>query len=130
MIERRHMRRTRERGDSRISTMIFFALLIAFGIAAWNLIPVYYAHYDFTDKVEEVCRTPRYKARTDDILIDMLMKQARADHLDPYIGPRNFEIRTSETYRQISVYYEREVQILPGWKRLFKFDYTSEQPLI
>ena len=130
MIERRHMQRTRERGDSRVSTMIFFALLIAFGIAAWNLIPVFYAHYDFTDKVEEICRTPRYKARTNEALMDMLMKEVDRHKLDPYIGPRNFEIRTSDAYRQISVYYEREVQILPGWKRLFKFDYTSEQPLI
>ena len=47
------MLRTSERGEGRMSTFIFFALLIAAGLAAWNLIPVYYAHYDFTDKASE-----------------------------------------------------------------------------
>jgi len=124
------MQRLRERGEGNISTPIFFVLLIAFGIAAWNLVPVYYAHYDFTDKVEDVCRTPVYKARTNEILMGMLMKEVEAARLEPYIGPQNFEIHTGDSYRQIDLYYEREVSILPGWKRTLKFEYTAEQPLI
>jgi len=124
------MRRTRERGEGNISTLIFFVLLGAAGLAAWNLVPVYYSHYDFTDKVEEICRTPAYKARTNEIIMGMLMKEVSAAKLDDYIGPRNFEIRTSNNYRQILLYYEREVQVLPGWKRTLKFEYTADQPLL
>jgi len=124
------MQRMRERGEGNVSTIIFFVLLIAFGVAAWNLVPVYYAHYDFTDRVEDVCRTPVYKARTNDALMKMLMKEVDEARLEDYIGPRNFEIRTGDSYRQIDLYYEREVTILPGWKRTLKFEYTAEQPLI
>jgi hypothetical protein len=130
MRGRRHMRRTGERGEGNFSTVVAFALLIAVGLACWNLIPVYYAHYDFTDKVEEICRMPRYKARTDEALMDMLMKDVRDHKLDAWITPQNFQIHTSDTYRTISVSYARDVKILPGWTRTFKFEYTSEQPLI
>jgi len=124
------MRRTRERGEGNFGTILLFVLLAAVGLAAWNLIPVYYTHYDFTDKVEDICRTPRYKLRTEGAMMDMLMKEVVALKLDDWIGPANFEIRTTDTYRQILLYYERDVQILPGWKRTFKFDYTAEQPLL
>ena len=48
------MRRMSERGEGRLGTFIFFALLAAIGLAAWNVVPVYYDHYDFTDAVEEI----------------------------------------------------------------------------
>jgi hypothetical protein len=124
------MRRMSERGDTRLGTLIFFALLIAVGLAAWNLIPVYYEHYDFTDAVEDVCRTPRYKARTDKAVMDLLMKEVRQRGLEQYIGPDNFQVATTVRGRTIKLNYQREVQILPGWTKVIKFDYTSEQPLI
>ena len=124
------MRRMRERGDGRIGTIFFFALLIAAGLAAWNVIPVYYDHYDFTDKVEEVCRTPRYKARTDEIIKGMLMKEVRERRLGEWIGPDSFKISTNERSRIIRLHYERKTKILPGWEKLFVFDYEADQPLI
>ena len=124
------MRRASERGEGNLSTIIFFVLLAAAGLAAWNVVPVYYAHYDFTDRVEEICRTPTYKARTNEILMGMLMKEVDAARLEDYIGPQNFDIHTANNYRQITLHYEREVQILPGWKRRFEFEYTADQPLI
>ena len=128
------MRRTSERGEGRLSAFIFFALLIAAGLAAWNLIPVYYAHYDFTDKVEEICRTPRYQLRRtvseEQALREMLMEEVRERRLGQWIKPRNIRISGTEHSRQIQVSYDREVEILPGWKRVFHFDYTADQPLI
>lgn len=124
------MRRMSERGDTRVGTLIFFALLIAVGLAAWNLIPVYYEHYDFTDAVEEICRTPRYKARTEQAIQDMLMKEIRQRGLEQFIGPDNFQIGTSERNRTIKLNYQREVKVLPGWTKVIKFDYTAEQPLL
>jgi len=130
MAERRHMRRTSEKGEGRMSAFIFFALLIAVGLAAWNLIPVYYAHYDFTDRVEEICRTPRYKARTEKVIKDMLMKEVAARRLIEWIKLNNFRVTTTQHNRQIILKYEREVEILPGWKQVLKFDYEADQPLL
>jgi hypothetical protein len=124
------MRRTTERGEGHLGGLILLVLLLVVGLAAWNLVPVYYDHYDFKDKVNEICRAPRYKARNDEAIMEMLMKEVRERRLTQWIGPENFEVSTTDTSRQIRVYYEREVEILPGFKRTLKFEYTSDQPLI
>ena len=124
------MRRMSERGDSRLGTLIFFALLIAVGLAAWNLIPVYYAHYDLTDAVEEICRTPVYKARTPQIIKDILLKEVRNREMEKWVFPDSFQVSNTDRNRRIQLTYEREVNVLPGWKKVIKFDYTAEQPLL
>ena len=124
------MRRTSERGEGQVGTYIMFGLLIAVGLAAFNVIPVYYAHYDFTDKVEEICRTPVYKARTPEIIKAMLVKEVRNRRLGQWIGPDSFKISTNDRSRLIELRYERKAKVLPGWEKVFKFEYTAEQPLL
>jgi hypothetical protein len=124
------MRRFRERGDGKLGGLILLVVLAAVGLAAWHLIPVYYDHYDFQDKVNEICRTPRYKAQTDEKVMDMLMKEVRERRMDTWIGRENFRISTTDTGRRIILTYERKAEVLPGWKRVFKFDFTSDQPLV
>jgi hypothetical protein len=125
------MRRRDERGDSRLSSLIALVLLVAAGLAAWNIIPVYYDHYDFVDKVNEVCRTPRYKVRNgDEDIMKMLMDEVKQRRLTTWIGPESFAITTTDHNRMIKLYYERDTEILPGWKKTFKFSFTADQPLI
>ena len=124
------MRRMSERGEGRLGTFIFFALLAAIGLAAWNVVPVYYDHYDFTDAVEEICRTPRYKARTNQVIKDMLLKEVRNRQLGEWIRPDAFVVSTSDRNRQIQVKYDRTVKVLPGWTRTIRFEYVAEQPLL
>lgn len=124
------MRRRNERGEGQVGTIILLALVAAVALAAWNVIPVYYAHYDFTDKVEEICRTPKYKAKTHKVLIDMLMKEVDERRLDEWIGPDSFEISENGRSRIIDLYYEREINVLPGWTIVKEFEYTADQPLI
>jgi hypothetical protein len=124
------MRRRSERGEGNVGTIILLALVAAAALAAWNVIPVYYDHYDFTDAVEEICRTPRYKAKTDKVIMDMLMKEVNNRRLGEWIGPESFEISANDRNRMIDLYYEREFNVLPGWKMNKVFEYTAEQPLI
>ena len=124
------MQSRNQRGEGRMGSLIFLALLIAIAYAAWNVAPAYLAHYDFVDKVNEICRTPRYKAPDDDRIIEMLMKEVRNRRLDDWIRPNSFRISTTETSRRIILHYEREVQVLPGWKKRLKFDFQSDQPLV
>ncbi len=124
------MRRTSERGEGQVGTFIMLGLLIAVGLAAFNVIPVYYAHYDFTDKVEEICRTPVYKARTPELIKAMLLKEVRNRRLDQWIRPDSFKISTTDRSRLIELRYERKAKVLPGWERVLKFEYTAEQPLL
>ncbi len=125
------MRRWSERGGGRLSALIALVVLVAAGYAAWNVAPVYFDHYDFVDKVNEICRTPRYKVRnSDDEILRMLMDEVKRRRLQEWIGPESFQITTTDHDRQIKLYYERETEVLPGFKHTFKFPYTADQPLI
>jgi len=124
------MQSRNQRGEGKLGGLVFLALLIAMAYAAWNVAPAYLAHYDFVDKVNEICRTPRYRAPDDDRIMDMLMKEVRNRRLDDWIKPGSFRISTTETSRRIILRYEREVQVLPGWKKKLKFDFQSDQPLV
>jgi hypothetical protein len=127
---RNEMDSRNQRGEGKLGGFIFLAVMAALAWAAWNVAPVYLNHYDFVDKVNEICRTPRYKAQTDEKVMDMLMKEVRERRLDYWIGKDNFRISTTETSRRIVLHYEREAEVLPGWKRNFVFDFTSDQPLV
>jgi hypothetical protein len=124
------MRALKERGEGKIGTIIFLLLIAGVGYAAWNVGPAYMDHYDFVDKVNEICRTPKYKAPTDEKILDMLMKEVRNRRLDEWIGRNSFKISTVETGRRISLSYEREVKILPSMKKKLKFEFTADQPLV
>jgi hypothetical protein len=121
----------RERGEGRLGGLIALVVLVAAGLAAWNVVPVYYDHYDFVDKVNEICRTPRHLARQgDESIKKMLMDEVSKRRLTTWIGPESFAITSSSSSRQIDLYYEREVEVLPGFKKLFKFEFKADQPLI
>ena len=125
------MRRKGEKGEGKLGGFMVLAVVLALGLAAWNVAPAYLEHYDFIDKVNEICRTPKYKVRAgDEGIMKMLTDEVRKRRLDKWIGPESFTISTVETSRQIQVYYERETEILPGWKKTLKFEYTADQPLI
>jgi hypothetical protein len=124
------MRPRKERGEGQMGTIVFLVLAIAFGYAVWNVGPVYWDHYEFVDKVNEICRTPRYKAPTDERIMELLMKEVRERRIDTWITPRNFRISTTETSRRINLTYEREALVLPGWKKVFKFEFQADQPLV
>jgi len=125
------MRRKSERGEGKLGGFILLAVVFAVGLAAWNVVPVYFDHYDFIDKVNEICRTPPYKARKgDESIKEMLMDEVRKRRLTRWIGPESFLVTSTASSRQIELYYEREVEVLPGFKKTFKFDFKADQPLI
>ena len=119
-----------EKGEGRLGSFIFLGLIIALAWAAWNVAPVYMNHYDFVDKVNEICRTPKYKANTDEKVLDMLMKEVRERRLDAWINRQSFAVSTTDTSRRIMLVYERPAEVLPGWKKVFRFEFTADQPLV
>jgi len=125
------MKRKSEKGEGKRGGLILLVVVAALALAAWNVAPAYLEYYDFKDKVNEICRTPKYKVRTgDEGIMEMLMKEVRERRLTEWVGPESFTISTTDTSRQIRLYYEREVEVLPGWKKTLKFGFTADQPLI
>ena len=126
------MGRTAEKGEGKLGGLILLVVVFAVGLAAWRVAPAYFDHYDYVDKVNEICRAPRHitKRGGDETVMKMLLDEARKRRLDAWIGPESFTISTTEHDRQIQLYYERDVEILPGWTKTFKFEYTADQPLV
>ena len=124
------MRRKGERGAAQVSSIISLLVLIAVAWAAWNVGPMYFANYDFADKVNEIARTPKYRAPTDDKIRDMLTKEIRERRLDEFIVRENISVSTTDTSRRIEISYERTAKVLPGWERTFEFNIDADQPLI
>jgi hypothetical protein len=125
------MRRTSEKGEGKLGGLILLVVVLAGGLAAWNVGPAYFDHYDFVDKVNEICRTPKYRVRQgDEGIVKMLMDEVDKRRLGQWIGPESFTVHSTDFNRQIELYYEREVEVLPGWKKTLKFNYTADQPLV
>ena len=125
------MRRTSEKGEGRMGGFLLLVVVLVGALAAWNVAPAYFDHYDFVDKVNEICRMPKYRFRGgDDAVVKMLMDEVTKRRLQQWIGPESFTVRTTDFNRSIDLYYEREVEVLPGWKKTLKFSFTADQPLI
>jgi len=125
------MGRMSEKGEGRLGGFIFLVVILVGALAAWNVAPAYFDHYDFIDKVNEICRMPKYRVRGgDDGVVKLLMEEVTKRRLQKWIGPESFTVNTTDFNRTIELYYEREVEILPGWKRTLKFSYTADQPLV
>ena len=92
------MGRKSERGEGKLGGLILLVVVLAVGLAAWNIVPVYFDHYDFVDKVNEICRTPPYKARKgDESIKEMLMNEVSKRRLGTWIGPESFAVTSSAT---------------------------------
>ncbi len=124
------MRRKSERGQGRLGGLVFLVLIVAVGYAAWNVVPVYVDALRLHGQGRGGLPDAQVQGDGRGALLKMLMEEVARRRLDPWIGPESFEIRTVERGRRITLDYEREVEILPGWKKKFTFSFTAEQPLI
>jgi hypothetical protein len=122
--------RKNERGGSTISNIVWLLGLAAALYAVWNVAPVYFDHYSFKDKVDELCRLDRFR-NTDEQIMEKVLKEVRERKLTDYITRPNIQIRTLETSRSIRIDYERSAPLLPGVSpKKFRFSVLSDQPLM
>jgi hypothetical protein len=120
--------RTREHGKGALSSIIWLAGLAAVVYAVLNVGPPFIANWNVTDKMNEVARLPK-GLNTDDRLRELIMKTVREEGLDPYIKPQAFQIQTLESSRRITLAYDREIKVLPGYTRNFHFTGQADQPI-
>ncbi|HVR72552.1 MAG TPA: hypothetical protein VMT87_17085 [Vicinamibacteria bacterium] len=118
-----------ERGEGKLGSLFGLAFFAAAALAVWNVAPVYIDNFALKDKMNEVARAPR-GTNSDDKILDNIMRYVREERMDGFVPRAAFKISTLETSRRITVAYEREAQILPGWEHTFNFDNQVDQPLI
>jgi hypothetical protein len=114
------MSRASESGRGRLSTLLWFAVFGALIYAGWHVGPLYYANYILKDKLEEIARTPRGQ-RSEAIVAKGLQDALQDADLKEYLRESDFKIATGDVSRTITVEYEREANVLPGWPRTFRF---------
>jgi hypothetical protein len=120
--------RTNEHGKGTISSIIWMLVFAGFIYASWNVAPAYIAHYSLQDKMVELCRLGR-SGNPDQKILDILMKKVREEELMAYIHPQDFTIVTQEGSRRITVSYDRQLKVLPGYVRTVHFEGSADQPV-
>jgi hypothetical protein len=120
-------RRTAQRGEGKLGGIISLGVFLAFCYALWNVGPIYLADYNLKDKMIEVCRLHPSQANEDRVR-DLLMLFVREQQLTAYIGRADFKIAVRDTARKISLDYQRDGKVLPGWTRTFRFSHEVDQP--
>jgi len=122
------MRETvRQRGEGRLSTIIFLGLLAVFGLALWNVGPVYIADYALSDHMIQTARRPVFLQ--EDAIRDLLMEEVKYQGLRDLIKPTDFKIKKRDGSRRIEVKYERTVEVLPNWTHTFKFEHVVDEQI-
>jgi hypothetical protein len=109
-----------ETGRGRLSSLLWLAFFVGLGYAAWHVGPAYYANWTLTDKMEEIARTP-FSARADEVISKSIRDAIRECELQGYVDEHDFKVTSADVTRTITVAYEREAEILPGWKHTFRF---------
>jgi hypothetical protein len=122
------MRSGNERGEGRLGTLVGLVLFVGVILAIWNLAPVFWADYNFKDKLNEIARVGRH--RSDEDVMRMIMREVSENKLEAFINSRTCKISTLETRRTIRCEYDRTVQILPGFNHTFHFKDEADQPLL
>ena len=124
------MRRKGERGAAQLSSIISLLALVAVAWAAWNVGPMYFANYDFADKVNEIARTPKYRAPRTTRSARCSPRRFASDGSTSSSPGRTSPSGPRDTSRRIEISYERTAKVLPGWERTFEFNIHADQPLI
>ncbi len=123
------MRSNGERGEGKLGSIIGLFVFAGVLLAAWNTVPIFIADYTFADKLNEYARMNRYQ-NNDERIMDLVMKEAGKQRIDTYLGRSGCKITTRETSRTIECNYQRQIEVLPGWKHTFRFKPGADQPLI
>jgi len=111
-----------------MGTIVGLLLFVGVILAIWNLGPVFWADYNFKDKLNEIARVGRH--RSDDDILRMIMREVSDNKLEGFITGHTCKINTLETRRTIFCEYDRTVEILPGFRHTFHFKDEADQPLL
>lgn len=114
-----------QRGEGRMGTLVALVVVAVFGMALWNVGPLYIADYTLADHMIQTARRPSYLK--DRQILDLLMEEVKNQGLLDYIKPAQFKIIKRDGSRRIELKYTRTIEVLPGWTRTFDFDHVADE---
>jgi hypothetical protein len=110
----------------RIKALLGFALVVAFGYAAWVVGPPYFANYQFQDDLNTEVRFMQNGGKSDDDIKAEVIKKA----LDAGFVLTPEQIRISRFNKSITVQVDYSVHVdLPGYSTDLQFHPTASNTL-
>ena len=111
---------------ARIKALLGFALVVAFGYAAWVIGPAYIANYQFQDDLNTEVRFMQNGGKADDDIKATVIKQAMEEGF--VLTPE--QIRISRFNKTITVQVDYSVHVdLPGYSTDLQFHPTATNTL-
>ncbi len=102
--------RRSQRGAGRLKAIIYTAILVAAVYVAFKLVPVYFAEYQLSDKMQEQARYAVVNRYSDDKIRENLMKVA--DDLEIPVKKEDIKVFSTMEIVKINVDYTVPVDLL------------------
>jgi hypothetical protein len=111
----------------RIKALLGFALVVAFGYAAWVLGPPYIANYQFQDDLNTEVRFMQNDRKSDDDIKASIIKKAMEEGF--VLTPE--QIRITRFNKTITVQVDYSVHVdLPGYSTDLQFHPTASNTMV
>jgi len=120
------MRFHSERGEGKVTGIIFLLALVGFVYAAVHVGPTYVAYLNLQDEVTQIARLST--GYQDKVIREKLQEAIDEYELYDYISAKDFEIRKRPNRRAIEGEFFVTLTVLPNWEKTFHFEVSADEP--
>ena len=115
-----------ERGEGKITGIIFLAAIAGFVYAAVHVGPTYIASKNLQDEVTQIARLSI--GYGEKVIRQKLQDAIDENELYDYISAKDFTIRKRANRRTIEGEFSATLTVLPTWERTFLFQVHADEP--
>ena len=105
-----------------LRNLVRFGVVLLIAHALYRFVPVYSHNYQFKDAVAETALFA--KDRSDNDLVERVMELAERHQIP--LDRDNVQVSRDKMKTYISVYYEEEIEWVPGYRRVMPFNFDVE----
>jgi hypothetical protein len=105
-----------------LRNLVRLAVVLLIGHALYRFVPVYLHNYQFKDAIEEAALYS--KDRPESEILDRVMTLAARYHIP--LNPEEVQVTRDQQMTYINVFYEEQIEWLPGYRRPMPFTISVE----
>ncbi|MBK5256542.1 MAG: 4-phosphopantetheinyl transferase family protein [Vicinamibacteria bacterium] len=120
-----------ERGEGQVGSVVMLIVLIALAVVAVNVGPIWWANYQFEDRLTEIAGKFPPNKNGDVSAKEAIFKAVEDSGLRPYLDPETCEVTSQGGLgglRTVTCTYDREYKIF-GSKKKKTFVVTISRPM-
>jgi hypothetical protein len=105
-----------------LRNLVRLAVVLLIGHALYRFVPVYLHNYQFKDAVKEAALYSKDRPEAEIVeRVTMLAERYRIP-----LGPESIQVTRDQRMTYINVFYEEEIEWLPGYRRTMPFHVEVE----